>query len=498
MKKTILSICFVLIALFNYAQTQVPRQLVLVEIATGTWCTYCPGAAMAADDLHANGDPVAIIENHNGDNYDNTYSNYRNDTYYNVSGYPTGYFDGRNPVVGGSHSQTMYPQYIAKVNSRMTVPTSFLMNISGNNSGDNYTVNVEIEKVADYQTDNIVVHLALTESDIQFNWQGMTECNFVNRLMVPTQMGTPITMATGETLTVPLTFTFNNSWVKDNCELIAWVQNNTTKEVMHCAKIMVSDLAIPMSADFTADVTTGCGPTEVHFENMSTGDNLSYTWIFPGGTPEFSYDQHPVINYNSVGDYDVTLTVTNGSETLMVTKENFITVHPDIAVTFGEVPDLCFEDGTPYQLTQGSPAGGVYSGVGVVDGYFDPLTSGVGSFPVTYTYTDAEFGCSDVATQLVVVDECTAISEKVNGVELSVLPNPTSGKFVVNMASATAKDVKVRVINNLGKVVVDNVNINVFGSTQQQIDLSAFAKGIYFVQIESDGKTFNKKILVRD
>ncbi|NOU47967.1 MAG: T9SS type A sorting domain-containing protein [Bacteroidales bacterium] len=497
MKKTILSFCFVLLALFNYAQ-QVPRELVLVEIGTGTWCTYCPGAAMAADDLHANGDPVALIENHNGDNFDNTYSNYRNDTYYHITGFPTGWFDGRNPVVGGSHSQTMYPQYIAKVNSRMTVPTSFLLDISGNNEGDVYNINIEIQKVADYQEENIVVHLALTESDIQFNWQGMSECNFVNRLMVPNQMGTAITMATGETLTVPLTFTFNNSWVKDNCELIAWVQNNTTKEVMHCAKIMVNDLAIPMMADFAADVTTGCGPTPVQFQNMSTGENLTYTWIFPGGTPEFSYDENPLINFNTEGQFDVSLTITNGVETTMVTKENFIRINPDVNATFGTVPDLCFEDGTPYQLTQGSPAGGVYSGVGVVDGYFDPLTSGVGSFPVTYTYTDPDFGCVAEATQTVVVDACLGVNEQVNGVELSILPNPTTGKFVINMSSATAKDVKVRVVNSLGKVVIDNVNINVMGSAQQEINLSGLARGIYFVQLESNGKSFNKKILVRD
>jgi len=497
MKKSILLSCFVLFSLFNYAQ-QVPRELVLVEIGTGTWCQYCPGAAMGADDLEANGDPVALIENHNGDNYDNNYSNYRNDTYYHITGFPTAWFDGRNAVVGGSHTQSMYPNYIAKVNARMTVPTSFVLGISGSNSGDVYTVNTEIQKVADYQTDNIVLHMALTESNIQFNWQGMTECNFVNRLMVPDQFGTAITMATGETLTVPLTFTFNNSWVKDNCELIVWLQNNTTKEVMHCAKVMVNDLIIAMAADFGANVTSGCGPTEVQFENMSTGNNLTYTWIFPGGTPEFSYDQNPVINYNTTGQYNVTLTVTDGNETQSVTKENYIQIHPEVTATFSEVPVLCFEDGTPYQLTQGLPVGGVYSGNGVVDGYFNPQTTGAGSFPVTYTYTDPDFGCTAEATQLVVVDECTAISEQVNGVELSVSPNPTSGKFVINMVSATAKDVQVKVINNLGKVILDNLNQHVVGNAQQVIDLTGYAKGIYFVQLKSDGKTFNKKVLVRE
>jgi len=29
----------------------VPRQKVIVEVATGTWWGYCPGTAMGADDL---------------------------------------------------------------------------------------------------------------------------------------------------------------------------------------------------------------------------------------------------------------------------------------------------------------------------------------------------------------------------------------------------------------------------------------------------------------
>ncbi len=494
MKKIIFSIFFVLLSFLNFAQ-QVPRQLVLVEIGTGGWCTYCPGAAMGADDLHANGDPVAIIENHNGDPYATTMSNARN-SYYGITGYPTAWFDGRNAVVGGSHTTSMYPQYISRVNSRMTVPTSFLLGITGSNDGDNYTINVNIQKVADYQVENCVVHLALTESDIQYNWQGQTEMNFVSRIMVPNQNGTPITMATGETLDVPLSFTFNNTWVKDNCELIAWVQNNTTKEVMHCAKVMVNDLSLGMSVDFSADVTTGCGTTDVQFQNQSAGQDLTYTWIFPGGTPEFSYDENPLITYSVEGQYPVTLTISNGTDSMEITKENFITIHPPIDVTFAEVPVLCtFWE--PVELTQGAPAGGVYSGDGVVDGFFSPQLVGPGTYNVTYSYTDPEFGCSKEATQLVTVDECLGINEQVNGIELSILPNPTTGRFVVNMSSDASKEVSIRVLNNLGKVVFESNHLNVSGNSQQTIDLSENADGVYFVQIESNGKTFNKKILVK-
>ena len=58
---------FITIVMVN-AQ-QVDRDKVVVEIATGTWCQYCPGAAMGAEDLLANGKEVAIVEYHGGDEY---------------------------------------------------------------------------------------------------------------------------------------------------------------------------------------------------------------------------------------------------------------------------------------------------------------------------------------------------------------------------------------------------------------------------------------------
>ena len=90
---------------------QVDREKVILEIGTSTGCQYCPGAAMGADDLIANGHDVAVIEYHNGDNYANVYSNSRN-SYYSVPGFPTAYFDGGNSIVGGSPNQSMYSTYL--------------------------------------------------------------------------------------------------------------------------------------------------------------------------------------------------------------------------------------------------------------------------------------------------------------------------------------------------------------------------------------------------
>ena len=71
MKKFLFVFSLVIATVIVFGQ-QVDRNKVILEIGTGTWCTYCPGAAMGADDLVANGHPVAVIEYHNGDPFANT------------------------------------------------------------------------------------------------------------------------------------------------------------------------------------------------------------------------------------------------------------------------------------------------------------------------------------------------------------------------------------------------------------------------------------------
>jgi len=77
------------------------------------------------------------------------------------------------------------------------------------------------------------------------------------------------------------------------------------------------------------------------------------------------------------------------------------TVHALPVVTAGVINSLCTTS-APVTLTVGSPAGGTYSGTGVTNGIFNPAVSGAGTFPITYSYTDAN-GCNATATTSVTV-----------------------------------------------------------------------------------------------
>lgn len=297
---SILSIAIILLApVFIKAQT-VPREMVVMEIGTGTWCTYCPGAAMGADDLLENGSRVAVIENHNGDAFANPYSNARN-SYYGISGYPTAIFDGLSGVVGGNHSTSMYPSYLPKYEARIVVPANIQMSIEVTHTGLDYTAVISVTKVGTLVPASFKLHFAVTVSNIQINWQGQTHLEHVNALMVPDQNGTPISFTSGDTQIVTLNYSLDPAWPVEDCEFIAFVQDaTTTKEIFNGIKRG----AIDLTPEFSANATLIHKTESVTFTNGTTGGYIgvpeTYSWLFPGGTPSTSTDENPVVTYNQL------------------------------------------------------------------------------------------------------------------------------------------------------------------------------------------------------
>lgn len=72
------------------------------------------------------------------------------------------------------------------------------------------------------------------------------------------------------------------------------------------------------------------------------------------------------------------------------------------AVAISALGSLC-ESAAVRNLTEGSPAGGTYSGNGVSGTSFDPTATGVGSNSITYTFTDGN-NCTDSASANISVE----------------------------------------------------------------------------------------------
>ncbi len=104
-------------------------------------------------------------------------------------------------------------------------------------------------------------------------------------------------------------------------------------------------------ADFTASDTLITPGTAVDFfDNSYSAQIASWQWSFPGGNPSSSTQQNPQgIVYNTLGEYDVSLTVTDTSgATNTVTKQNFIKVMDAVNMTTDTVSTcqmLFYDDG---------------------------------------------------------------------------------------------------------------------------------------------------------
>lgn len=395
----------------------IQRDKVLVEIGTGAWCTYCPGAAMGADDLVLNGHQVAIIENHNGDPFATTDSNGRN-SYYAITGYPTAWFDGLNPSVGGSHTVSMYSNYLPKVNARLAVPSHFTIAATGTDSNYDYTLNVVLDKVEPDTNTNLRLHAVVTESHIQYSWQGQTHLEFVARHYVDGLAGTTINFGTGTQVTVPLAFTMNPAWLPGNCEMVIFLQNHSTKEVLQAVKYSFPELygayaPSLTSIDFPDTYITGeaVQPLTIHnYWNITatgtiTSDNPAVV-IEPAARLNFSIPPHSSASYNvkflptATGDITANITITsnmpeNENLTIPVTGYGFLDTAPVVTeVIVSGVPVVTMLQTATYTYTD---ADNDVEGASSYQWYrtTPPSTTPVaidGANTVTYRLTQADIG----------------------------------------------------------------------------------------------------------
>lgn len=444
MKKVFLTLIAVTLVAGLFAQ-QINRERVVVEIATGTWCQFCPGAAMGADDLVANGHDVAIIEYHNGDAFANAFSNHRN-SYYSVTGYPTAHFDGVLEQSGGSTSTSMYSSYLPLYNQRIAIPCDYEASIYGENTGGlNYDVTVIIDLLNGTPPANLTAHLVLTESEIVYSWQGLNELNYVCRAMYPNQYGTTVSFSGGNQMIINYTFSIDATWNTQHIELVAFMQDESTKEILQGSMVPIENLiSLNASASFSCSNQQPCETTSVDFFDNSLGLITTWNWSFEGGTPATSTAQNPSVTYNSPGVYDVQLIVDDGSVIDTLLMEDYIEAitTPVQANTPSGPADLC----------------GGYSG---------------------YTYTTN--AVANATTYTWAIDPASAGTVTANG---------TSATVDIDPAYSGNLDIKVRADNQCGTGVWSQAyTATVFYTpTQYWIsDGAAYCAGTQGVEVTLDG-----------
>lgn len=158
-------------------------------------------------------------------------------------------------------------------------------------------------------------------------------------------------------------------------------------------------------ADFKTDISGGCSPIVVNFQDLSSGNPTSWYWDFGNGA--FSTKQHPSTTYFTSGTYTVSLKVTNAAGSHTVTRNAYITVYIEPTADFAASKrNGCSP--TPIQFTDQSvsPAGTSITkwkwdfGDGGSSTLQNPVYTyrSAGSFTVTLTITNDK-GCTKLITK---------------------------------------------------------------------------------------------------
>ncbi|MCB9224680.1 MAG: PKD domain-containing protein [Crocinitomicaceae bacterium] len=167
--------------------------------------------------------------------------------------------------------------------------------------------------------------------------------------------------------------------------------------------VTVVDCSVLTTA-FTPSATSICIGDCVTFADNSTGPITGWSWTFNNGTPGTANTQNPgSVCYTTAGTFDVTLQITDGTNTDQTTVQITVNDLPSVTATASPSDTVCVGD----QVTLTGAGAATYT-------WDNGVTDAVAFVPAaTTTYnvmgTDAN-GCQRGATVTIVVESCDTLS----------------------------------------------------------------------------------------
>ena len=198
-----------------------------------------------------------------------------------------------------------------------------------------------------------------------------------------------------------------------------------------------------------------------------------------GGTPPFSYAWVNGTSNLCAGFYNVIITDANGcisTNSAIINEPNPLLIN--IWINGGNI--MATNGFSSYQWydNNNNPI------TGANDSIFTP--AGIGVYYVTVTDTN---GCFDNSYS---IDYSISSIENYSS-NINIFPNPTNGNITIIAENSIQSFALYNTIGNQ-LLSVDNNENNI---TETKLDLSTFAKGVYFIKINIDNQIINQRIILQ-
>lgn len=246
-----------------------------------------------------------------------------------------------------------------------------------------------------------------------------------------------------------------------------------------------STLLVPNSGIYsvTATAANGCLSIDtIVYDSLKTRVNVGacgeYTWSLTNQT------------YTSSGIYNATVYTANNCDSVVTLNLVIHTLPEQVLdaeylVCNSQLATLVADSGVGYTYE--------WSNTNLNQSLLID-TSNAGVYYVTVTTPE---GCSIVDSTTVIAGPCASVEEFTTSTFIKAYPNPTSGAVTVEYINQTKEDLQVKVYNELGSLLIDQV-LPFSERGTATLDLSRYANGLYLIQVSNTQFNAIKRInLVR-
>ncbi|MEZ5196307.1 MAG: FG-GAP-like repeat-containing protein [Bacteroidales bacterium] len=264
-----------------------------------------------------------------------------------------------------------------------------------------------------------------------------------------------------------------------------------------------------LNANFVATPIALCEQEETQFSDQSNGDVVSWEWEFPGGYPNASVEQNPIIWYGTEGEYDVTLTVSDGTNSHTTTKANYIKVAYEPEVPDQPTGPVVVETSqnlfTFYETSSLNADEYVWELIPDDMGLIVPgdtlnevkiYWSQSNSYQVQLSARAINAcGESELSEPLVIyVNWNTQVENQLSDNIIKMYPNPSRDNFFVEMTVPCVR-VELLLVDGFGRQFIPKYLIC---NERNLITIEAgnIPKGVYFVVVKAESYTKVKKLVL--